>query len=88
MNSRAARRLATIRLAQAARDLGIAVATQMGPADALPDADKARLVSAFEQLAHELDKRTGAAPRGKRPALVDPMQQMLFEDGKPGGRES
>lgn len=77
--------MATRRLADAARNLGVAVATQMGPADGLSDADKARLVSAFEALAHEMDVRTGAAPRGRRAGPVDPMQEMLFNDGLPGG---
>jgi hypothetical protein len=78
VNSRAARRLATQRLAQAARDLGGALAD----GDGLLPADRVRVRRAFEALAYELDVRTGAVPRGRRPVPVDPAQELLFEMGR------
>lgn len=75
MNGRAARRLATQRLAQSARELGSALAD----GDGLSPADRVRVRRAFEALAFELDVRTGAVPRGSRPVPVDPAQELLFE---------
>lgn len=82
MNSRAARRLATQRLAQAARELGGGLTDD----DGLLPADRVRVRRAFEALAYELDVRTGAVPRGPRPAPVDPAQEMLFEMDREGDR--
>jgi hypothetical protein len=74
MNSRRARQLATQRLAAAARLL----ASEAGQLDELTDADRLRMQRAFGDLAHEMEARSGLAPRARRVALVDPGQAALF----------
>jgi hypothetical protein len=75
MDSRAARRLATTRLAQTARTL----AGELADVDEFSPADRVRVRRAFDALAYELDVRTGAIPRGSRPVPVDPAQETLFD---------
>lgn len=79
MDSRAARRLATQRLAQAARQLCADTMVYGTSLHGLSDADALRVVKAFTALAHELDVRTGAAAREPRPVSVDPDQEALFD---------
>lgn len=79
MDSRAARRLATQRLAHAARQLCADMMIHGTTLHGLSDADTLRMTRAFTALAHELDVRTGAVPRGPRPVPVDPAQEQLFE---------
>lgn len=91
MNSRAARRLATQRLARAARQLGDDLSQGITGTDGLSDADRVRVRRAFEALAHELDVRTGAVPRQAALRPVDPAQETLFEvnrEGKDRGQEA
>lgn len=78
MDSRAARRLATTRLAQAARQLGADTMVHGTSLHGLSDADALRVVKAFEALAHEMDVRTGVAVKIPRAAPVDPDQEQLF----------
>ena len=74
MNSRHARRLATTRLAAAARVL----ASDADGVDELNAADRLRMRRAFDDLAHELEVRAGVVPRIPRPDPVDPDQGHLF----------
>ncbi len=78
MKAREARRHATRRLAHAARQLCAEVGSDWHR-DGLSDADRRRMVDAFNALSHELDVRTGDAVRVKRTAPVDPLQEVLFE---------
>jgi hypothetical protein len=75
MNSRRARRLATIRLAAAARSLS----TDAAAFDELNPADRRRIGRAFDDLAHELEVRAGLTPRVPHAAPIDPDQVHLFE---------
>lgn len=75
MNRRQARRLATNRLAAAARIL----AAEAGEAEEFGPADRRRIQRAFGDLAHELEVRTGVVPRTPRLVLVDPDQAHLFD---------
>lgn len=89
MDSRAARRLATQRLANAARQLCADTMAHGTSLHGLSDADALRVVKAFTALAHELDVRTGAVPRGPRLVPMDPAQEQLFEvKGNDRGKEA
>lgn len=81
MNRRHARRLATIRLAAAAR----ALSAEVDDAEEFSPADRLRIRREFEAIAHELDARAGLVPRGSRPTPVDPDQATLFELDKDHG---
>lgn len=86
MNAREARRQAARRLAQAARLLCAGVGSNAF-GDGLSDADRCRMVDAFNALSHGLDVRAGDAVREKA-APVDPFQQALFiVDQRESGRE-
>jgi hypothetical protein len=87
VDSRAARRLATARLAHAARQLCADTMVHGTSLHGLSDADTLRVVKAFTALAHELDVRTGAAVRGPRPVRVDPAQEELFTVDSGGQHE-
>ena len=78
MNGRTARRLATIRLALAARQLGADMGVHGTTLHGLSDADTNRMVNAFNALAYELEVRTGVSSRKARPVPVDPAQEELF----------
>lgn len=81
MNSRTARRLATTRLAAAARTYADQ-ADAFTPADGVTHADRIRIVAAFNVLAHELEVRVGILPRTSTPALLDPDQHLLFDTNR------
>lgn len=87
MDSRAARRMATRRLAQAARQLCADMMVHGTNLHGLSDADTARMVRSYTALAYELDVRVGDVRREPRSEAVDPLQEVLFEAGKPGGGE-
>lgn len=78
MNARTARRLATRRLARAARSLCAEVDSNRDD-DGLSDGDRRRMADAYLALAHELDVRTGDAERKPRTPPVDPLQLTFFE---------
>lgn len=74
MNSRRATRLATTRLAAAARLLALQTESLVE----LSDADRLRMRRAFDHLAHELEVRVGLTPRARPTVPVDPGQVPLF----------
>lgn len=81
MNSRTARRLATTRLAAAARSYADQADT-FTPADGVTGADRVRIVAAFNALAHELEVRAGILPRTSKPVPPDPDQHLLFDTNR------
>jgi hypothetical protein len=81
MNSRTARRLATIRLAAAARTYADQ-ADEFTPVDGVTHADRIRIVAAFNALAHELEVRAGVMPHTPKPVPLDPDQHLLFDTNR------